>query len=423
MVSTTQKIHIANLSPSHIDLGLDRMTQLMERLGNPHLQFKSIHIAGTNGKGSTAAFIASVLSEAGYRAGLYTSPHLERFSERIKVDGEEISQRDIDKISGEVEAASKDLPAGDPTYFEFATALAFLYFARQQVDIAVIETGLGGRLDATNIITPLLSIITPVALDHSEYLGDSLQGVAAEKGGIIKEGVPVIIGRQVGEVLCILEDIAKERDARALVYGRDFNMSKKGEGSFNYSGSSLKLEDVELSMYGDYQMENAATALAALELIKGQGFDLDEKAVREGLMNTSWPGRFEIISQNPDIILDGAHNPAAARRLKDAVTVRYGGEKGVVVAGFMSDKDIAGILEELAPLASTIILTRPGEERAFDPEGKNLFSEILEGSNVRVIPSVCDAVEKGIELAKGCIFMLITGSLYTVGEARGILKR
>lgn len=411
------------LDPSHIDLGLERMIQLMERLGNPHLDIKTVHIAGTNGKGSTAALISSVLSTAGHKTGLYTSPHLERFSERIIIDGAEISEGDIDAISDKVKAAVRSLPAGEPTYFEFTTAMAFVYFANEDVDIAIIETGLGGRLDATNIISPLVSVITPVALDHAEYLGSTIEEVAAEKGGIIKEGVPIIIGKQDIAATKVLATIAAEKGAKTFLFGSDFILSNPVEGSFNYSGINKSFSSVEISLYGAHQQENASVALACLEVLAGSGFALSDNVLKKGIKEASWPGRFEVVSTNPEIILDGAHNPSAAKGLTASLKNRFNGDKGIIVAGFMADKDIEGILAELAPLASTIILTRTSEDRAFDPAGGAAeIKKSLKCCEVTVIPDMKEAINKGIMLAKEKSFIIITGSLYAVGEARTILK-
>ena len=412
------------LDPSHIDLGLERMLQLMERLGNPHLDIKTVHIAGTNGKGSTASFISSILSKAGYRTGLYTSPHLERFSERIKIDGAEISEDAIDAISHEVKAAARSLPAGEPTYFEFTTALAFLYFAKEQVDIAVIETGLGGRLDATNIISPLVSIITPISLDHMEYLGDSIEEVAAEKGGIIKNGTAVIIGRQEGAALHVLQQIAGTKGAETFLMGRDFRISDLSADPFDYCGLKRRIEGIEISMYGDYQKENASLALACIERLALDGYRVNDDHLLSGIKETFWPGRFEIIDDNPPFILDGAHNPAAAKGLAQSLKTRFNGGRGVFVLGFMGDKDIKAILAEFAPLASDMILTRPAGDRAFDPAAAAPESlNALPPSRVSVIGDIKEAINEGIMLAKEKSFIIITGSLYMVGEARTILKR
>lgn len=412
------------LDPSHIDLGLERMLQLMERLGNPHLDIKTVHIAGTNGKGSTAAFISSVLCKAGYKTGLYTSPHLERFSERIKINGVEISEDAIDAISDAVKAAGTSLPAGEPTYFEFTTSIAFLYFAKEQVDIAIIETGLGGRLDATNIISPLVSIITPISLDHMDYLGDKIEEVAAEKGGIIKEGTTVIIAKQGNESLKVLQQIAKDNNAEGFLFGRDFSIANLSANGFDYCGLKRRIKGIEVSMYGDYQKDNASLALACIERLAVYGYKVNDALLMSGIKDTFWPGRFEIISDDPEIILDGAHNPAAAKELAKSLKTRFNGGRGIFVLGFMGDKEIEAILAEFAPLASNIILTKPAGDRAFDPAAAAPeISNSLKCSKVTVIPDMKEAIDEGIMLAKEKSFIIITGSLYMVGEARAILKR
>ncbi len=411
------------LDPSHIDLGLERMLQLMERLGNPHLNIKTVHIAGTNGKGSTAAFISSVLTRAGYKTGLYTSPHLERFSERIKIDGAEISADAIDAISDEVKAAARSLPAGEATYFEFTTALALVYFARQGVDMAIIETGLGGRLDATNIISPLVSVITPIALDHMDYLGDTIEEVAAEKGGIIKKRTTLIIGSQGNAALKVLQQVARDNKAEVFLFGRDFNIDNLSAHAFDYYGIKSQIKGIEISMHGDYQKENASLALACIERLVFDGYKVNDDSFMKGIKNTFWPGRFEIISHDPEIILDGAHNPAAAKELAKSLKTRFNGGRGIFVVGFMGDKEIEAILTEFAPFASEIIITKPAGDRAFEPSDEApQIKNSLKDSKVSIIPDMKEAIHRGIMLAKEKSFIIITGSLYVVGEARAILK-
>ena len=423
MKQAMKKMAIDKMDQMQIDLGLERMLQLMERLGNPHRQFKSIHIAGTNGKGSTAVFIASILKEGGYKTGLYTSPHLEKFNERVQISGELIADHEVESISAEIKSAAKGLPAGELTYFELTTALAFLYFARKKVDLAVIEVGLGGRLDATNIISPLLSVITPVALDHADYLGSTLSSVAAEKGGIIKKEVPFIIGRQEKEVEGILRKIGSDKASKVYSLNSDFDFMEAGDGIFDFRGLEGNIKGLQTSLYGRHQMENAALALAAVEVLNRYQYSIDESALREGIKGAFWPGRFEVLSEDPHIILDGAHNPAGARRLAEALNEKFGGDKGVLVAGFMDDKDYCGMLKELSPCASHLILTKPQQERSFDPQmAMEGARKIANHSNVIVIPSMKDAINEGIMLAKDKRFIIITGSLYGVGEARGILK-
>lgn len=406
-----------------INLGLERMLQIMERFGNPHKQFKSVHIAGTNGKGSTAVFMANALNEGDYRTGLYTSPHLEKFNERVRIGGELIADHEVEEISAQIKDTAQGLPAGDLTYFELTTALAFIYFARQKVDIAVIETGLGGRLDATNIIDPLLSVITPVALDHADYLGDDLAAVAAEKGGIIKKGVSLVMGRQEVEAEKVLRKIAIQRDSRVFTFGSDFDFIISEDGGIDFRGMSRNIKNIGISLFGKHQQENATLALASLDLLSTNGYNISEEACKKGIKETFWPGRFEAICENPCIILDGAHNPAGAARLAEALNEKFEGSKGIIIAGFMDDKDYCGMLNVLVPFASRIILTRPDQKRSFDPEtGLEEVKKVAGKCPVQVIPHMKDAINKGIMLAKDKRFIIITGSLYGIGEARGILK-
>ncbi|MBE9537227.1 MAG: bifunctional folylpolyglutamate synthase/dihydrofolate synthase [Proteobacteria bacterium] len=410
---------LGRLDQSHIDLGLVRMIQLMERLGNPHLDFKAIHIAGTNGKGSTAAMIDSILRAEGYRSGLYTSPHLERFSERIKINAEEIADDVLERLSSDVKEAADKSPMIEATYFEFTTAVAFLYFARAGLDMAVIETGLGGRLDATNILKPLVSVITPVAIDHCEYLGDTLEAVAAEKAGIIKPSVPVVFGKQPDEVLAVLEADASGKKSETLRFDCDYRRNSLPEGKFQYKGISIELDGLGLSLVGSHQQDNAAVAIAATECLSGSGLAVAEPAIRQGLMSVFWPGRYEVISKSPDIILDGAHNPAGVGVLTETMEIRYPRKKGVVIAGFMADKDIDGMLERLAPIANVIILTNPGGERGFDPQGKIGYKDTLnKETELIVLPDVEAALSRGRSLIGEAPFMLVTGSLFLIGGVR-----
>jgi len=419
MPTPVAKVTLDSLDPSHIELGLDRMVLLMERLGNPHLDFKSIHIAGTNGKGSTAAMIDSILRAGGYRTGLYTSPHLERFSERIKAGGEEIADEMLDELSSEVKEAAGRPPIIEATYFEFTSAVAFLYFARAGLDVAVIETGLGGRLDATNVVLPLVSVITPVALDHSEYLGDTLQSVAMEKGGIIKASVSVVIGRQPAEVNSVLEKISAGRKSMTVCFSRDYGLVSRPGRMLDFRDPHFELDRLELSLEGRHQHDNAAVALAVAGQLCERGLPVSESAIRRGLASVFWPGRFEIISASPDIILDGAHNPDGARALAEAVYSRYMGKKGIVIAGFMADKDIGGMLERLAPLADVLILVSPGGERGFDPQAKIGYKDSLKKETGLIVsPDMESALSEGRALVGNRPFILLTGSLSLIGQAR-----
>lgn len=413
---------LSSLDPSKIDLGLDKTRSLLERLGNPHERFKSIHIAGTNGKGSTAAFIASVLRASGYRTALYTSPHLETFSERIKIDDKHISQHKIDEISTKVRKAGERFPSLSPTYFEFATALAFVYIAEMDVDFAVVETGLGGRLDATNILSPLVSVITPLSMDHADYLGNSLDKIAMEKAGIIKEGTPVVMSPQLDIVASVIKRVALEKKATLLVYDQDFKKIDVND-DFRYLGREVIFEKLRCSLYGHHQKENATVALAALEVLRSKGVKLCEKDVQKGISEASLPGRFEVVTKKPYIVLDGAHNPEGARILVNAIKDYFHGAKGTFVVAFMEDKDVDGILQELIKVATEIILTRSCHERAFNADMKISFTcDLVKKYGLMLIPDFATAIKKGMALAKTSSFLTITGSLYAVGEAKTLLR-
>ena len=424
MITALPKTSIPNLNPLTIKLGLENITTLMDRLGNPHETFKSVHIAGTNGKGSTAAFISEILIESGYKTALYTSPHLERFNERIKVDNVEISDHRLKKIYAEVQAAADQFPPLSPTYFEFATAVAFLYFSSVKVEIAVLETGLGGRLDATNVVIPEISVITPISMDHSDYLGDTLEDIAFEKSGIIKDSVPVVSGRQTDEVRQIIEKRAFDKKAILHLRGRDFDFVSSGERCINYRAPSGILDNIELSMIAEYQNENAALAVAVIKTLKKSGINISDNVIRSGIGKTVVPGRFEIVCADPYIVLDCAHNPGGAKKLVDSLDSFFGNTDGIFVVGIMNDKDVKGILLELAKKAQKIILTKPDTERAFDPCCKvhHTGDDKVERNKI-IIPDIKEATSHGIRLAEeNRTFCTITGSLYTVAEATKILR-
>lgn len=401
--------------------GLERITELLSLLGNPQNACPSVHIAGTNGKGSTAAFISSVLAKAGLKTGLYTSPHLIRFNERIRVSGSLISDREIRELVEAVRTASKKMRGKDAlTFFEFTTVMAFLYFKLKKADIAVIETGMGGRLDATNVITPLVSVITNIALDHTEYLGDRVEDIAREKAGIIKCRVPVITGETAEKPLKVLRDAARKSGSRLLSLGRDFSITERGAG-FDFTGPNLKLKGLKTSLRGVHQGKNAACALAAIGALKESGFAIPVSALRAGLKEAAWPGRVDILSKRPLVILDGAHNPSGASTLKAALNgLKY--EKLILVLGIMNGKDIDGILRELAPMAYKVIITRPLTERAasLDLLEKKLARYSKPVSRAGTVKDACKSalIEAG---TAGSV--CVTGSLFTVGEALAYLSR
>ena len=398
--------------------GLTQVERILEAIGNPHREVQAIHIGGTNGKGSTAAMIASILRKEGYRIGLYTSPHLIRFTERIKVNGKEIGKEEIATLTGwmkeRVEAAGITPPF---TFFDFTTAMAFVYFKEKMVDLAVLEVGLGGRLDSTNVVDPLLSIITNIAKDHEEQLGKTILKIAGEKAGIIKDGRPLITAATQRPVLHLFSKVCREKRAPFLRVEKEFRYVRSGERNFNYEGLRRKLWGVYLNLSGPHQIVNATTALGAMEVLDDLGYPVSNEAMIEGLKEVEWPGRLETVCSSPKVILDGAHNPAGALVLKEALEKEFSYNHLILLVGMMKDKDIRSMLHLLAPLADHLILTRPHLDRAASP---TLLKKALgkDGGKAEIVEDLKEAINKGLAMTKEEDLLCITGSLYTVGEAR-----
>lgn len=411
--------YLYGLQHHGIKLGLSNILSLMDILRGPHQAFKSIHIAGTNGKGSTAAMISFILQAAGLRVGLYTSPHLVSFTERIKVNGVPIPEERVIDLVMTLKSKLPTLNSLSPTFFEFTTALAFQYLKEEEIDIAVIEVGMGGRLDATNVIIPMVSAITNIGYDHQEFLGNTLSEIAREKAGIIKEGVPVITADQERDALKVIEDVSKENGAKLYIYGEDFRADPRLQTQvFDYYGLEYILRALELSLLGSHQIVNASLAIATCEVLNPR-IEIDEEAIRKGLKETIWEGRLEVALENPTILLDGAHNENAARCLKRALKEIFLHEHDrlFLIIGIMKDKDIRGILKALAPLAHEVIVTRPDSERAA-PASLLLSEAERFNPRVKVIERVSDALMAAKEKASSSDLICVTGSLYTVGEAR-----
>ena len=413
-LDTLQKIY--RLQGGIIDLRLDRMDRALALFGHPEAAYPSIHIAGTNGKGSTAAMVHRILSEAGYRTALYTSPHLVSFTGRMRIGDNEIGQEDVAAIADEIwrETATAEL-----TYFEFVTAMAFIYFARQHVDCAVIEVGLGGRLDATNVVTPLVSVITTISKDHEAYLGPDELSIAREKGGIIKSGVPVVIGKVSSEVSHFLLDIAAERQARAYSLGAELSFSLKNEPLFDYRGIKQSFLDVQLALRGRHQRANAALALAALELVGGR-FPVSENAARAGLQKVRWPGRLETMLERPLVILDGAHNPEGVQCLVDELSGLGRDRKIKLLFATMADKEWEIMLRELAKVVDEIMFTRVNMERSANP--RQLASKLDAAIPHRVLDDSRDALHTLLDEADTQDIVVVAGSLYLLGEIRPMLQ-
>lgn len=401
-----------------IKLGLATIRRILANLGNPHRCYKTIHIAGTNGKGSVASGLASVLRRSGYRVGLYTSPHLVRFNERIQVDGEPIADTEIVRLYRKVLRA---LPGGrEPTFFEFTTAMAFAEFARRRVEWAVIETGMGGRMDATNAITPELSIITNISLEHREYLGATIPRIAYEKAGIVKRRRPVVTGIRQASAFSVLDAVAQAKSAPVYRLGRDFRFRRTGAGRFTYRGLSHTWPDMATGLQGDYQAENAALVLAACELLLEKAPRVSLESLREGLAATRWPGRLEIVSEKPLLMLDGAHNLDAAKQLARHLRRHFKGRDITLVIGILDDKPYAAMLKLLLPLATRVIATQAKTSRALPAETIAAAARTL-AADVRVIKDVGQALAHALRAAPRGGLTLAAGSLYVVGEVKAAL--
>lgn len=424
--------YLYGLQKYGIKLGLANIKKLMQILGEPHRGFHAIHIAGTNGKGSTATIVASILNESGFRVGLYTSPHLVSFTERIRINGQPITESDVIGLTSYIhEKISRT--SIKPTFFEFVTAMAFHYFRHKRVDWAVIETGMGGRFDATNVILPEISVITNVSIEHEEFLGKSISEITYEKAGIIKPNTPVITGTKIPKVVEQLIGIAKNRSADIHIYGRDFNGSllsmDERSITFDYHGYR-SYHNLLLPLPGKHQLYNSSLAIRACEILKQKGVPIHESAIVRGLSKVNIEGRLEWVSRTPPIIIDSAHNPEAANTLAESIKELFYEKKIILIIGIMKDKDLRGILRPLIRLADLIILTSPRGERAARPEElrdcvREIQKEDTDYSSISV--ELVDTVPKAIALAKKLwqnnSVIFATGSFYTTGEVKEALGK
>jgi dihydrofolate synthase/folylpolyglutamate synthase len=414
------RTHQSNLSPENFDL--TRMVDFMDRLDSPHTTFPTLHIAGSKGKGSVSAFCASILQAAGFKVGLYTSPHLKDFEERMQVNQIPISRATLVEYVEEIKPIIESVPK--LTTFEIMTGLAFLFFAREQVDIGVIEVGLGGRLDATNIITPLVSVITSLYLDHVTILGDTLEEIAGEKGGIIKPGVPVVCAPQEGKALQVIRDIAAQQNSKLVEVEEEYPyqiISKSLDGqvySMTKPGDDQKVESTySIPLLGTYQVINAVTACAAIDAIQPQGFPVSEEDIKKGLAATVWPARFEVASRKPPVIFDSAHNPASMRKLVETVDSYFPDLPLILVFGISEDKQLEGMYKAILPRTTHLICTQADHPRAM--EAKELADRAGEYTcSVEAIPGVKDALNKALKLADQGQLVMVTGSIFVAASAR-----
>lgn len=407
--------HIYGLKRFGIRPGLVRISSLLHRLGNPQESFAVVHVVGTNGKGSTAAFLASLLTAGGYRTGLFTSPHLISFTERFRIDGAEIAPETAGRLAERVLAAA--LPG--TTFFEIVTALALLWFAERQVAVAIVEAGMGGGKDATNAAQGVMTVVTPVALDHCEWLGANLAAIALEKGGIIKPGTPVVLSRQPETVSEVLVELGLHQECTLARLDRDFSAAWQEDGTLAYHGVERVLAGLRPGIGGRYQADNAATALAAAELLGGCGFPLTGAAFAAGLAAARWPGRMELFPGPPRILLDGAHNPAGAAALAAALG-ELRRRRLLVVLGVMGDKDLDGILAPLVPLADEVVAVTPAVDRAL-PSADLAAACAARDCAATDGATVAAGLALARERAAADDLILVCGSLFTVGEARAVL--
>jgi len=413
--------YLYGLQQHGMKFGLDNIRRLMSELGDPQNEFLSIHVAGTNGKGSTSAMIESLLRTKGVRTGLFTSPHLVSFTERIRVNGQEISEDAVIKLADEVRKVVSGIEDFSPTFFEVVTAIAFLHFMRMKVQWAVVEVGMGGRLDATNIILPEVAVITSIGIDHREFLGDTLEEIAREKAGIIKKGVPLVTAEQDTGAMGIIRQRCDEAGARLFSYNSEFSSEFASTGTetmfLNYKGSK-EYRDIQLALAGEHQIINAALAIKAIEVVSEKYPEMDCD-IRKGLESVTWPGRLEMIKEHPPVLIDGAHNPPAAEvlsaHLRKLLSVKY--SRIIMVVGVMGDKDIEGILKPLLPLAAEIIFASPAYGRA--ASAKRLVDVAASlGYASKSTETVAGALHDAEGLYKSGDLIVVTGSFYTIGEAK-----
>jgi len=415
--------YLHDLCSLGINLGMERIVKLLNIFGDPHLKIKTVHVAGTNGKGSTTAIIAAILQAAGLKVGVYTSPHLHSYTERIRINGADIPQADfaleMEKIK-EIVPEVLEATGENPTEFEILTALAMNYFASQEVDIAVFEVGMGGRLDSTNVVVPEVSVLTSISSDHVNFLGPTVLDIAWEKAGIIKEGIPVVSSIQEQGVENVIVEKAKSLGAQVYQAKEcDFeNISHSAiEQKFNLITPNNKYEALKLSLLGDHQIENAATAVLAIEVLQSLGWTINALHVHKGLQTVRWPGRLEYLKLRIPVLFDGAHNPAGARALSREIPKHFNYDRLVFVLGVLGDKDKREIMNYLGPLGDIFIVTKPPNNRAGEWDDLIL---LLNEFNKKILVEEDHrrAIDLAFKIAEERDLICITGSLYLLGESR-----
>ena len=416
-----EKQYIYRYSPETFDL--NRVVRLLDYLDNPHRRFRAVHIAGTKGKGSASAMIASVLQAAGYRTGLYTSPHLHTFRERIQINGHLIGETELCTLVEQIQPAVAAVP--ELTTFEIITALGFLYFDQQQVDWAVLEVGMGGRLDATNVVTPQVAVITSLSYDHTYVLGNTLAAIAREKAGIIKPHVPVITAPQPAEAMAVIEEVCAQRGAPLTVVGRNWQWEAvvaSPDGQSFYAWPVRNSGQATRALYwipltGSHQLINATISLAAISLLRKQGGDISQAAILAGLRDVRWPGRLEVLGREPWVVVDGAHNGDSARKLVAAIGGLFPYRRLILVFGALMGHSVPDMLDALLPVADGVILTRTNRIRAVATS--DLLREVQSrGREAEATEGVGEALEQALALASPEDLVCATGSLSVAAEAR-----
>ncbi len=415
-----QLTYLYNLERFGIQPGLERMEKIMDALGHPEKTFKSIHVAGTNGKGSVVAMMDSILRQTSLKVGRYTSPHIYSFSERITVDGQEISDEDLTQAISYIRSAAEKRII-HLTFFEFVTAIAFYHFAQKNVDMAVIEVGMGGLLDATNVIIPEVSVITTIGLDHTEYLGSTIELIAREKAGVIKRDRSVVIGAVEGEARDIMKETAREMNSPVYESEKECSVVMQHQ---SLEGQTVEISGawdgiLDLPLLGDHQLQNLQTALTTLSVLKEQGIELSWNNIEAGIHATSWPARMQIVSKKPLIIVDGAHNVDGAKALKKYLETLS--RRDVLIVGYKKGKDIEEMIQEIIPLFDQVIVS----QGAYMPEEPEIIGEMIRKyhTDVIVCPDIQEAVIKAKDLIDDAGTLVITGSLYLAADALQALKK
>lgn len=405
---------------------LQRVKEVLSALDDPQEAYPIVHVAGTKGKGSVCAMIASVLQHAGLRVGLFSKPHLIRLNERISIDGREIPNEAFTQVMNELlpQLEERRLEGRPLTFFDLITVLALKYFAEQKVDVVVLETGLGGRLDSTNVVSPKVTVITNIAFDHTHILGETLDKIAREKAGIIKPGVPVISGVEISQPARVVEEIAEANSAPLYMLQRDFRLLEGPSGEFCVKTWRRQYRGLRLSLLGAHQRVNAAVALAALEALSDTlGFSLTEEEIRQGLAYVRLRGRIEVLLERPIVILDVAHNPSSLRALRETLQTHYPSRRKIFVIGMSKDKDLRGSLGEILPAASRVVFTKIVHPRGARPEElRKITKEAFPQLNVEVEPDVQRALKRAARLMGPEDLLCITGSFYLAGEAASIFE-